>query len=297
MKGNTVYKRARNRLLDLLADLPPGSQLGPETDLAAQLDVSRTTLRGVLRGMIADGILTLDGTRRRLARPPVQSDYFPEIQTETVGEIVERQFLHWVLKGDFRSGQLINCAELAREFGTSTTAIREYLTRFNHFGLLERRPNSAWVFKGLTEDFAREICEIREMFELRSAARFIDLAPDAAQWIELAAIEAEHHHLLAEIDTRFGAFSQLDDRFHRLIHNASRNRFVLDFYGVISMIFHYHYEWNKTDEKQRNEVAIHEHLAYVAALRSRDPRAVEQACALHLRSARQTLLRSITPPR
>ena len=66
------------------------------------------------------------------------------------------------------------------------------------------------------------------MFELRSAARFIDLAPDAAQWIELAAIEAEHHHLLAEIDTRFGAFSQLDDRFHRLIHNASRNRFVLE---------------------------------------------------------------------
>ncbi len=53
------------------------------------------------------------------------------------------------------------------------------------------------------------------------------------------------------------------------------NRFMMDFYDVISMIFHYHYQWNKADEKERNTVAIHEHLAYIAALRSRDARAIE----------------------
>lgn len=295
MKGNTVYKRTRNRFLDLMAEQPIGARLGPETELAGQLEVSRTTLRSVLASMTEDGILAADGSRRLVARHPVAADYFPEIQTETVGEIVERQFLQWVLQGDFRSGQLINCAELARKFNTSTTAIREYLTHFNHFGLLERRPNSAWVFKGLTEDFAREICEIREMFEMRSALRFIDLDAEAPQWAELSEIEAEHHRLLADIDARFGEFSQLDDRFHRMIHEASRNRFVLDFYGVISMIFHYHYEWNKADEKQRNEVALHEHLAYIAALRARDRARVEETCAIHLRSARTTLLRSIRP--
>ena len=29
---------------------------------------------------------------------------------------------------------------------------------------------------------------------------------------------------------------------HRLINDASRNRFIEDFYDVISLIFHYHYQ-------------------------------------------------------
>src|SRR6476661_3130753 len=106
--------------------MPLGTQLGAQAELASQPEVSRPTLRTVLRSMVEAGILTVDGMRRRVTRHPVKSDYFPEIQTETVGEIVERQFLQWVLQGDFRSGQLINCAELARKFNTSTTAIREY---------------------------------------------------------------------------------------------------------------------------------------------------------------------------
>ena len=88
-------------------------------------------------------------------------------------------------------------------------------------------------------------------------------------------------------------FSELDERFHRLIHSAAANRFIADFYDVIAMIFHYHYQWNKADSRRRNEVAIGEHLDYIAALRSRNMARVEDACRRHLRSARETLLQSI----
>jgi DNA-binding GntR family transcriptional regulator len=293
MKGNSVYKRAYNRCLHKLAKLKLGTRLPSEAELAQDLDVSRTTVRAVLSSFTNGGIVTLDGARRSFARQPVEADYFPKVQTESVGAAVERRFMEWILQGDFRPGQLINCAELARQFSTSTTAIREYLAHFNHFGLLERRPNSAWVFKGITADFAAEIYEIREMFELRSAHRFAELAPDAPAWSELDIIEREHHRLLENIDVRYRDFSRLDEQLHRLIHDASQNRFVVNFYDVISMIFHYHYQWNKADEKERNHVALHEHLAYIAALRSRDPRAIETKCRAHLRTARKTLLRSI----
>ena len=92
---------------------------------------------------------------------------------------------------------------------------------------------------------------------------------------------------------RYHDFSDLDERFHRLIYDASRNRFIVDFYDVISLIFHYHYQWNKIDERQRNEVAILEHLDYIEALVSRDPGRIEMACKSHLKSARKTLLASI----
>jgi len=56
------------------------------------------------------------------------------------------------------------------------------------------------------------------------------------------------------------------------------------------VIFHYHYQWNKRDERQRNEVAIREHLAYFEALFSRDPQRARAACSRHLASAKHTML-------
>jgi DNA-binding GntR family transcriptional regulator len=293
MKSNAVFKRAHNRCLNMLAKHQPGSHLRSELDLALDLHVSRTTVRAVLSSLTDAGIIGRDGSRRHLARPPVADDYFPEAQTESVSDVVGRRFMEWILQGDCRPGELINCAELARQFSTSTSAIREHLTHFNHFGLLERRPNSAWVFKGITADFAMEIYEIREMFELRSAHRFAELPPDAAAWAELDLIEQQHHDLLEDIDQRYSEFSRLDERLHRLVHDASQNRFVQNFYDVISMIFHYHYQWNKADEKERNYVALHEHIAYIRALRSRDLDAIDEKCRTHLQTARKTLLKSI----
>jgi DNA-binding GntR family transcriptional regulator len=59
------------------------------------------------------------------------------------------------------------------------------------------------------------------------------------------------------------------------------------------MIFHYHYQWNKTDEKERNRVAIEEHLRYIDSLKSRSQIDAEYLCRKHLMSARQTLIKSL----
>ena len=66
--------------------------------------------------------------------------------------------------------------------------------------------------------------------------------------------------LLDEIEVRYHDFSDLDSRFHRLINSAVPNRFIDGFYDIITVIFHYHYQWNKKDERHRNEIAIVEHL-------------------------------------
>jgi DNA-binding GntR family transcriptional regulator len=98
--------------------------------------------------------------------------------------------------------------------------------------------------------------------------------------------------LLSEIDTRFQDFSNLDSRFHRLVNAAFPNRFIDGFYDIITLIFHYHYQWNKRDERERNEVAAREHLDYIDALLSRSRTAIASACRVHLTSAKQTLIRS-----
>ena len=210
---------------------------------------------------------------------------------------VEKHFMEWMLRDNARPGTAINELELARRFGIATTGIREFLNRFQRFGLIERRPNAGWVFKGFTAEFALELFEIREMFEIRSARAFASLPAESPLWNALEKLRDEHVALLTEIEHRYHDFSDLDSRFHRLINSALPNRFIDDFYDIITLIFHYHYQWNKQDERQRNEVAIHEHLTYIEALFGGSVAMVDLACRAHLNSAKQTLMRSTLDPR
>jgi len=198
-----------------------------------------------------------------------------------------------MLRGDTRPGASINELELARQFGVATNVIREFLIRFSRFGLIEKRPNTGWLFKGVTEDFALELFEIWVIFELRSSHLFSQQPDNSPLWAKLAAIKMAHTKQLERIESRFHSFSRLDIRFHRLISEASLNRFIDAFYDIITFIFHYHYQWSKQDEKQRNLAALHQHIAYIDALESRNSVRIELACRGHLASARDALMRSL----
>jgi len=293
MKSDSLFKKTFNNLLDHVGDLGSHATLESESRLADFLDVSRTTVRKALLELERRRLLVRRGNRLEVGKKPAAREYFPDEATLSTSDRVEQKFLEWILRGDRKPDQQINGLELAREFNVSTIAIRDYLNRFARFGLVERRPNSGWIIRGFTKDFALELFEVREMFELRSALTFARQPHDAPAWAALRRIEQEHRDLVSDIKTRYQDFSSLDERFHRLINDASRNRFIEDFYDVISLIFHYHYQWNKADERERNAVAIVEHLDYIKALRTREPARIERACRKHLASARETLLRSI----
>ncbi len=292
MKSDTVFKKAFNDVLAVIAGQEEGTPLPPENRLAAQLGVSRTTVRKVIAALRDGGIVSGSGRDRNVHPAEGGLQPFPHAETVPMAARLEERFMEWMLRDNARPGTALNELELARQFGVATTGIREFLNRFQRFGLIERRPNAGWVFKGFTRGFALELFEIREMFELRSARALAALPEDSQNWRQLEALRLEHLHLLDDIDERYHDFSDLDSRFHRFISSAAPNRFIDSFYDIITVIFHYHYQWNKQDERQRNAVAIKEHLTYIDALVGRNLAIVELACRAHLTSARETLLRS-----
>jgi DNA-binding GntR family transcriptional regulator len=289
-KSNALFKGAYNACL---GHLNVGEGLPSESDLATQLGISRTTVRAVLASLSEAGLVAWDGSSKLVLRQPTAADYFPESETDPLQAVIERAFMRRVLSKGVSPGDQINEADLARDVGVSTSAVREFLLRFSRFGLIEKQPNRRWILKGFTDAFALELFEVREMFEIRSVQAFIRLPADHPAWTDLDLIECEHTALLADVERRYREFSDLDDRFHRLIHHASHNRFIVDFYDVISMIFHYHYQWNKASEKERNKAALEEHLRYIDGLKSRSEADAEFFCRKHLQSARRTLLQSI----
>ncbi|MBY5392525.1 GntR family transcriptional regulator [Rhizobium leguminosarum] len=293
MRTDTTFKRAFNDMIDIIRTLDLGAELPSENALRTHLGVSRTTVRKVLAGMSARGIIISEAHKRIIREQPRQKERYPKKETLAISEQVETSFMEWMLRGDACPGTEINETELARKFGVATTIVREFLNRFQKYGLIEKRQNAGWVFKGFTASFALELFEIREMFEMRSARLFAALPYGSPVWKQIQSMRAAHLELLADIDARFQDFSELDSRFHRLITAVAPNRFIESFQDVITMVFHYHYQWNKRDERARNEVAIREHLALIEALESRNIALIDRACRLHLTSARETLLHSI----
>ena len=61
-------------------------------------------------------------------------------------------------------------------------------------------------------------------------------------------------------------------------------------------MFHYHYQWDKSGEVARAEVALQEHEAVLHALVDRDFAAAERRLDHHLATAVRTLLASATSP-
>ena len=293
MKTNTVFKRAHNQSLSRLSAYAIGSDIGSEPHWAQALAVSRTTVRAVMAALAAKGVLAQEGRRKVLLRRPTPADLYPDLETEQVGAIVEKRFMKWILDGDCKPGQQINGLDLARQFGVSTSAIRDYLNRFSQFGLLRAAPQRKLGVQGIHQRIRRGIVRGAGNVRIALGAAVRRACGRRPGLGALERIKQEHLDLLREAESRFADFSELDERFHRLINDASRNRFIVSFYDIISMIFHYHYQWNKRDEKQRNVAAMREHLIYIDGLQSGDRVRATESCRAHMATARATLMSSI----
>ena len=187
---------------------------------------------------------------------------------------VEKRFMEWMLRDNARPGRRSTNSSwpAGSAWQRPGSGVPQPLPALRaHREAAQRR----LVFKGFTGPASRSSSsrsgDVRATVGtgLRGPTRAF------AAWQQIDALREEHLALLKEIEHRYHDFSDLDSRFHRLINSAAPNRFIEGFCDVISLIFHYHYQWNKHDERERNEVAIQEHLTYIEALLSRNVSIVE----------------------
>lgn len=287
------FREAFNALLEICAAMDLGDQLPSELALAARLDVSRTVVRAGLDRLKSGGIISWEGRQKALVRHPRPEDKLPLQAEQLSPEELERQFLEWILRFDVVPGATLNVAELARQFRVPPHLLQEFLASLSRFGLVRRRSRGGWDLLGFTREFAVELSDFRLMLELNAVGHLVTMPEDHPIWRQLDDLEARHLRLAAEIDQRFHDFSILDEDFHTTIGSVVKNRFVAEFQKVTALIFHYHFQWDKTNERARNLAAIGEHLRLIAALKTRDRTAALAAAEDHLRTSKLTLQQSL----
>ncbi len=292
VKPAFILKRTHNGLLDLLAGWELARPLPSENELARRFDVSRTTMRGALRRLDERGVLAHTRSGLFAARKPSRRDYFNDAQTVGPRELVERSFMQQILQGRWQPGEDVSESELARASGCSVASVREFLIGFSRFHLVEKRARGGWRMLGFHAGFASEVADMRWLIENAAMQRFPE-APDPDWRDHVDELLARHRHLQADMQRRYLDFPSLDRTFHLWIAGHLQNRFADDFFDIVSLVFHYHYQWNRIDERERNTVALEEHLGILEALALAEPELARVRLCQHLATSRSSLMRSL----
>ena len=287
------FRSAYNTLLDICGNMDLGDQLPAETVLAERMEVSRTIVRSALQKLDAENLIQWEGRRKTLVRKPEHEHRLTTAESPPTNEELEQSFLEWILRFDVPAGTSLNVAQLSRQFGVPAHSLQEFLSGLSRFGLVERRQKGGWILSGFTADFAVELSEFRLVLEMNAVQQLLALPEDHEIWTKLEALREEHETLKQDLESRYHDFSMLDGKFHATINSVVKNRFVIEAQKLISLIFHYHYMWDKRDELERNAAAIDEHLDWINAMLDRDRNRSEDAALKHLRRSKETLLSSL----
>lgn len=293
-RQNNLFRETVNGILKMIALLEKGQALATDSHIANTLDVSRSTVRKALEHIESLNIIERINKQKIVVQPPLEIHYFNQKQlSPTKDKIIESYFMDLIDRGKIKPGDRFSELELSRQSQCNTITVREFLIRFSRFGLIEKKPRSQWQMKNFDETFVDELYEVRFMFEMHALSRFMSLDKESKYWLQLERLLAEHINLKKEVGERYQDLSSLDQRFHTLLQEAHPNQFMSEFYEIISFVFHYHYQWDKSDEEQRNRVAIDQHIDVMSKMLMNDYQGATISLEKHLNTAKASLKKTV----
>ncbi|QYZ68429.1 GntR family transcriptional regulator [Neotabrizicola shimadae] len=187
--------------------------------------------------------------------------------------------------GVYKPGDRLVESELAERLGVSRTPVREALQRLETQSMLVRDGRSLMV-ASLDHNQLAELYAVRTELEGLAARLAARHATD--EEVRVLKSMVQDDHALLGGDPRL--LSRANKRFHRQIHLASHNRFLVQQLDLLhrSMAL---MATTSLAAEGRDEAAMAEHEQIVGAIEARDGEAAYQALKSHISKAFETRLR------
>jgi DNA-binding GntR family transcriptional regulator len=181
--------------------------------------------------------------------------------------------------GELKAGQRLREAELAETLNVSRTPVREALRRIASDGLVQVVAGRGLIVAEFHQRQVRELYALRALLEGGAAMLAAQLASssDLAMMKEL--LDASEAVTDSPAQT-----ATLNARFHRVIHEAARNRYLEQALAQMSDSLAL-LPGTTFSEPGRAEVALREHRAILNALVRRDPERAERVAREHIEKA------------
>jgi DNA-binding GntR family transcriptional regulator len=185
----------------------------------------------------------------------------------------------------YKPGDRLVESELAEQFGVSRTPVREALQRLETQSMLSRDGRSL-IVASLDHNQLAELYVVRSELEGLAARLAARHAADEEIRVLRGMVEDDKRLLGGDP----GVLSRANKRFHKLIHLASHNRFLVQQLDLVhrSMAL---VATTSFAAEGRDAAALVEHEQIVRAIELHDGEAADQALRAHISKAFETRLR------
>jgi DNA-binding GntR family transcriptional regulator len=145
-------------------------------------------------------------------------------------EVALQKMKRSIVACDLVPGAKLKVDMLSKEYGISSSPIREALNRLTQEGLVDASENKGFRVAGITIEDFREICRLRQLLECEALSEAIDRGDDAWEGNVLAAF-----HRLNLVEKRIGTgpvaldddWSERHKAFHFALFSASTSHLLL----------------------------------------------------------------------
>ncbi|TDN70532.1 GntR family transcriptional regulator [Paraburkholderia sp. BL10I2N1] len=218
---------------------------------------------------------------------PVQTEEaVSETRVASLGERAYRRLREMILDRELEAGALLNELRVADQLDMSRTPVREALIRLTGEGLLVRADARSFAVRTVSAREFFESMRVREVLE----AQAIDLGIQRLTPVVIEALEAKVHALEVGKHTEV-EHRELDDLLHRTIAEASGNAVLVQMIAMMRLNARLFRVTSHLHRQQENHV---EHLAILAALKSRDKVEARNAMISHIRGLQDDVIKAIT---
>lgn len=195
-------------------------------------------------------------------------DHLMENNSGTTKQKIYKEIRRSIIMGHRKPGERLDVEEIARQYNTSITPLRDALQMLTQEGLVSIKPRSGYFVTRMTLKQLRDMMELRKILELAAVERAaMRITP--AQIQELRSVHAGY---TGDDDVSYDRYTDENRKFHVTIAMASGNLELAEMIGRLH------------DRLARFMVLRHAgqsqeytHAKIVDALEKHDPEAAKRA--------------------
>ncbi len=204
----------------------------------------------------------------------------------TTSDIILKYIRKSIADGSLAEGEPIRQDDVAKMFNVSKIPVREALKRLESEGLVEFHRNRGAVVTSLTEP------EIAEIFETRAILESNILRLAVPQLTEATLQKAEAYCQAFGQENDVGRWSTLNWLFHSSLYEDARRPYMVNLVRSINERLERYLRVQLT-LSHGHETADREHVAILAACRSRDAATASDLLYTHIMKAGHSLLQHL----
>lgn len=147
----------------------------------------------------------------------------------TSKSLIYKKMRRSIIMGQRESAERLNIEELAHEYNTSVTPVRDALQMLSHEGLVVIKPRSGYFVATITLKQLRDLLDVRRILELSGVERAaLRITPEQIQ--ELQTVHAGY---TGDDDESYDRYTDENRKFHYLLAKASGNNELAELVGKL----------------------------------------------------------------